>query len=79
MVSKIKLDIYHMTIDDEIAQRTLDAMLRLQSLELHRHRPDQLDAILVPGQRHHAAGPSALERPRHQTRDLNTAQLPGRG
>ena len=62
-----------------LAQRTLDAMLRRQGLELHRRRPDQRHPILVPGQRHRRRRPQRLERPRHQTRHLNKAQLPGRG
>jgi hypothetical protein len=62
-----------------IAQQALspsgpDAMLRRQSLELHRHRPDQRHAILVPGQRHRRRRPHHLERPCHQTGHLSGAQ-----
>ena len=30
-------------------QRTLDAVLRRQGVEMHRHGSDQRDAVLVPG------------------------------
>ena len=46
-----------------LAQQTLDAMLRRQSLDLHRHRPDQRHPILISNQRHGAAGPSAWSDP----------------
>ena len=39
----------------------------------------QRHPILVPGLRHPRRRPQRLERPRHQTRHLNNAQLPGRG
>ena len=60
-------------------RRSLDPMLRRQALELHRNRPGQRHRILVSRPRHRRGRPQRLERPRQQTRLLNSAQFPGRG
>ena len=56
-----------------LVQRTLDAMLRRQSLELHRHRPDRRHPVLVPRLRHRRRRSQRLGRPRRQTGDLSAA------
>ena len=62
-----------------LAQRTLDAMLCRQGVEMHRHGSDQRDAVLVSGAGHRRRRPQHLERPGHQTGDLSAGRNHGAG
>jgi len=62
-----------------LAQRTLDAVLRRQGVEMHRHGSDERDAVLVPSAGHRRRRPQRLERPGHQTGDLSAGRNHGAG